>query len=139
AVSEGLDRDRAVDESGNQLGVFGRVGARPLTKDEQRRLYLRGGRLWQVSDDPGDATYGYPRPLAPPERWFTTKTQGAQRKTTETTTKKKELLSLPVFLVVYHCALCVFVVKTLVTCVSTPLHPRRPGAASSIWRCRRPL
>ncbi len=66
AVSEGLDRDRAVDESGNQLGVFGRVGARPLTKDEQRKLYLRGGRLWTVSDDPNDATYGYPRPLKPP-------------------------------------------------------------------------
>lgn len=30
AVSEGLDRDRAADESGNQLSVFGRRGARPL-------------------------------------------------------------------------------------------------------------
>ena len=31
-VSEGIDRDRAVDESGNQLAVFGRRGARPFTK-----------------------------------------------------------------------------------------------------------
>ena len=30
AISKGVDRDRAVDESGNQLAVFGRVGARPL-------------------------------------------------------------------------------------------------------------
>ena len=27
AISKGLDRDRAVDESGNQIAVFGRVGA----------------------------------------------------------------------------------------------------------------
>ena len=29
AVSRGVDRDRAVDESGNQLSVFGRRGSRP--------------------------------------------------------------------------------------------------------------
>jgi hypothetical protein len=58
AVSKGLDRDRAVDESGNQIGVFGRVGARPLTLEEQRRLYWRDGRVWKVSDDPAD----YPAP-----------------------------------------------------------------------------
>jgi hypothetical protein len=40
ALSEGIDRDRAVDESGNQLSVFGRRGARPLTLPEQRRLYF---------------------------------------------------------------------------------------------------
>ncbi len=58
-VSEGLDRDRAVDESGNQIAVFGRVGARPLTLEEQRKLYLRNGKVWQVSDDPDDARYKY--------------------------------------------------------------------------------
>src|SRR5262249_14820015 len=26
AIAKGLDRDRAVDESGNQIGVFGRIG-----------------------------------------------------------------------------------------------------------------
>ncbi|MBW3597880.1 MAG: hypothetical protein KY475_11475 [Planctomycetes bacterium] len=54
AISEGLDRDRAVDESGNQIAVFGRVGARPLNYQEQRRLYLRYGQVYHVSDNPFD-------------------------------------------------------------------------------------
>jgi hypothetical protein len=58
-ISEGLDRDRAVDESGNQLSVFGRKGARPLNYDEQRALYLRpdgNGNmvLWTVDDEPAN-------------------------------------------------------------------------------------
>jgi hypothetical protein len=57
AISKGLDRDRAVDESGNQIGVFGRVGARPLDAEEQRKMYLHNGRIWQVSDDPRDPIY----------------------------------------------------------------------------------
>jgi hypothetical protein len=57
AVAKALDRDRAVDESGNQIGVFGRVGARPLNLDEQRKLYLRNGKVWKVSDDPNDEMY----------------------------------------------------------------------------------
>lgn len=56
AVAKGLDRDRAVDESGNQIAVFGRVGARPLNLAEQRKLYLRDGAVWTVSDDPLDRT-----------------------------------------------------------------------------------
>jgi hypothetical protein len=62
AVAKGLDRDRAVDESGNQIGVFGRVGARPLNAAEQRKLYLRGGAVWTVTDDPDDPRYGRLRP-----------------------------------------------------------------------------
>src|SRR5262249_30626339 len=58
-VARGLDRDRAVDEAGNQIGVFGRTGARPLNLQEQQRLFLRGGQVWRVSDDPRD--YGPPR------------------------------------------------------------------------------
>jgi hypothetical protein len=54
SVSEGVDRDRAVDESGNQLSVFGRIGARPLNREEMERMYLRDGRVWKVSDDPFD-------------------------------------------------------------------------------------
>ena len=50
ALSKGLDRDRAVDESGNQVGVFGRRGARPLTLEEQRRLYLRGNQVYKVPE-----------------------------------------------------------------------------------------
>ena len=52
AISKGIDRDRAVDESGNQLAVFGRRGARPLNGEETRRLYLRHGQLYTVNDQP---------------------------------------------------------------------------------------
>jgi len=51
AISKGLDRDRAVDESGNQVSVFGRLGSRPFTFAEQQRLYLRDGKIWTVSDE----------------------------------------------------------------------------------------
>jgi hypothetical protein len=67
-VAKGLDRDRAVDESGNQIGVFGRVGARPLNGDEQRKLYLRNGQPWFVSDDPADPMYLYQRRVGPEGR-----------------------------------------------------------------------
>src|SRR5581483_6506100 len=52
AISKALDRDRAVDESGNQIAVFGRVGARPLNLEEQQRLYLRNGQIFTVEDQP---------------------------------------------------------------------------------------
>ncbi len=52
AISKGIDRDRAVDESGNQLAVFGRRGARPLNRDESQHLYLRDGKLYTVTDEP---------------------------------------------------------------------------------------
>jgi hypothetical protein len=62
SVGRALDRDRANDESGNQIGVFGRVGARPLSFAEQRRMIVRpNGQAWFVSDDPRDAMYGPPR------------------------------------------------------------------------------
>jgi hypothetical protein len=57
AISEGIDRDRAVDESGNQIAVFGRVGARPLSLAEQQKMYLRAGQVWKVSDNPYDPLY----------------------------------------------------------------------------------
>ena len=50
AISKGLDRDRAVDESGNQVAVFGRRGARPFTLEEMQRLYLSNGKLRTVLD-----------------------------------------------------------------------------------------
>ena len=52
AVSRGIDRDRAVDETGNQLSVFGRRGARPFNKEELHGLYLQNGQLYTVTDDP---------------------------------------------------------------------------------------
>jgi hypothetical protein len=49
ALSRGLERDRAVDETGHQMAVFGRVGSRPFTLEEQRRLYLKpDGTPWTV-------------------------------------------------------------------------------------------
>jgi hypothetical protein len=50
ALSKGLDRDRAVDESGNQVAVFGRRGARPFNLEEMQKLYLRNGSLYTVKD-----------------------------------------------------------------------------------------
>ena len=40
AMSRGLDRDRAVDEGGNQIAVFGRLGSRPFNRSEMERLFL---------------------------------------------------------------------------------------------------
>lgn len=51
-VSKGVDRDRAVDESGNQLAVFGRLGARPFTREETQKMFMRNGKIWKVSNDP---------------------------------------------------------------------------------------
>ena len=49
ALSRGLDRDRAVDETGGQIAVFGRLGSRPFNLEEQRRLYLKPDRTpWTV-------------------------------------------------------------------------------------------
>ena len=50
AISKGLDRDRAVDESGNQVSIFNRIGARPMTFAEMQRLYMRNGQLYTVSE-----------------------------------------------------------------------------------------
>ncbi len=61
AVSRGIDRDRAVDESGNQLAVFGRRGSRPFNGEEMQKLYLRNGELFTVTDAPP----GAPRETAP--------------------------------------------------------------------------
>jgi hypothetical protein len=56
AVSRGLDRDRVVDETGNQTVVFGRRGARPFNTSEmaafirhsQNAPTNQAGRLFQV-------------------------------------------------------------------------------------------
>jgi len=55
AVSKPLDRDRAVDESGNQIAVFGRRGARPFTLEEMQRLLRTNegtGDDFRVMDEP---------------------------------------------------------------------------------------
>lgn len=52
SLSKGLDRDRGVDETGEQIAVFGRKGSRPLTLEEMQRLYLdEEGNPWYVEDE----------------------------------------------------------------------------------------
>ena len=85
AIGEGLDRDRAVDESGHQIAVFGRIGARPLNLDEQQRMYrkplvervgksqhLWQGDVFQVSDNPYDPVYLRSDGVPPPPQAPTT-------------------------------------------------------------------
>jgi len=50
AVSRGLDRDRVVDESGNETVVFGRRGSRPFNLAEMEKLYERDGELYTVQN-----------------------------------------------------------------------------------------
>ncbi len=49
-LSKGMDRDRAVDESGNQVNVFGRLGSRPFNRAEMEALFMRNGKLFTVAD-----------------------------------------------------------------------------------------
>ena len=59
ALSRGLERDRAVDETGHQVAVFGRIGSRPFNLEEMRRLFLRkDGTPWYVSNDVDDNSTG---------------------------------------------------------------------------------
>jgi hypothetical protein len=57
-ISKGLDRDRAVDESGNQVSIFNRIGSRPMRADELQRLYMRDGKIYTVSDKPNTRPQG---------------------------------------------------------------------------------
>ncbi len=69
ALSRGLERDRAVDESGHQIAVFGRLGSRPFTLSEMRELYLdkHTFKVWQVSDEVDQARFTpVPAWAAPP-------------------------------------------------------------------------
>ncbi len=54
-ISKGLDRDRAADESGNQVAVFGRRGARPFGFEDIMKLLRTNdgtGDYFRVSDTP---------------------------------------------------------------------------------------
>jgi hypothetical protein len=69
AVSRGLDRDRVVDETGNQTVVFGRRGSRPFHLDEMEKFYKHeNGELYQVEDvaaHDGQLTIGSGAALTP--------------------------------------------------------------------------
>jgi hypothetical protein len=64
SLSRPLERDRGVDETGHQIAVIGRKGARPFTLDEMQRFYLnRNGQPWFVSDQVRQQDF---RSAAPP-------------------------------------------------------------------------
>jgi hypothetical protein len=51
SLAKGLDRDRAVDETGHQIAVFGRLGSRPFNRSEMERLFLNSRRQpYRVAD-----------------------------------------------------------------------------------------
>lgn len=51
SLSRPLERDRAVDETGGQVAVFGRRGARPFSAEDMKKLYLDAqGAPWFVED-----------------------------------------------------------------------------------------
>ncbi len=63
SLSKGLDRDRAVDETGGQMAVFGRLGSRPFTRPEMERLFLTRNKVpYKVVDAPSMADYVPLRP-----------------------------------------------------------------------------
>jgi len=58
ALSKGLDRDRAVDETGHQIAVVGRLGSRPFNRPEMERFFLDAfDRPYRVTDDPDLAAW----------------------------------------------------------------------------------
>ena len=62
ALSKGLDRDRAVDETGGQMAIFGRLGSRPFTRPEMERFFTdQWGRPYRVSDEVDMAGWLGPR------------------------------------------------------------------------------
>ncbi len=73
-VSRGLDRDRVVDESGNQTVVFGRRGSRPFNLGEMAAFFRKpGGGEYRVHDvkhgENGSLTDVHNRVLAPGEEF----------------------------------------------------------------------
>lgn len=80
-ISRGLDRDRTVDESGNQTVVFGRRGSRPFNLEEMKAFYrgsisgkVHDGPVYKVSDTSHgeDGTLRYGRKTLNPTENFKT-------------------------------------------------------------------
>ena len=69
ALSKGLDRDRAVDETGGQMAIFGRLGSRPFTRPEMERFFTdQWGRPYRVSDEVDMAGWLGPRTTGQADR-----------------------------------------------------------------------
>ncbi|MEY4966120.1 MAG: hypothetical protein RL274_1703 [Pseudomonadota bacterium] len=65
ALSKGMDRDRAVDEGGNQIAVFGRLGSRPFDRKQMERFFIDWkGTPYSVTDTAVNGDFaGAPRPI----------------------------------------------------------------------------
>jgi hypothetical protein len=51
SVAKGLDRDRAVDETGGQIAILGRLGSRPFNRKETERFFIgENGQPYRVTD-----------------------------------------------------------------------------------------
>ncbi len=56
----------AVDETGGQIAVFGRLGSRPFNRTEMEQLFLNSlGRLYIVSDKADMSGWRGPMPTLP--------------------------------------------------------------------------
>ena len=87
AVSRGLDRDRVVDETGNQTVVFGRRGSRPFTMDEMEKFFRHFG--FSVAGVPLAGQVG----AGPMPSDLKAKRTGPLYKVEEVTVKNGELLT----------------------------------------------
>ena len=91
AISEGVDRDRAVDESGNQLSVFGRRGARPFNASEMKRMYMIDGKMFtvpEIKDSNKRENSDIRRAFGPPRTVDSGSASREKRQGTESTEKK---------------------------------------------------
>jgi hypothetical protein len=81
SLSRALERDRAVDETGGQIAVLGRVGSRPLNEAEAKEFFLDAdGKPWFVSDEV-DGPRGITSPTLP---WKNNRTWQQQQGAVET-------------------------------------------------------
>ncbi len=94
AVSRGLDRDRVVDESGNQTVVFGRRGSRPFHLDEIAAFFQKpSGETYRVADvkqtDDGTLTDLHDKAYAPTENFVVPASAGEEEPFANTGRLKK--------------------------------------------------
>ncbi|MCC6593398.1 MAG: hypothetical protein IT479_08990 [Xanthomonadales bacterium] len=87
SLSRALERDRAVDETGGQVAILGRVGARPLNETEQKAFYLDDdGQPWFVTDRV-EGPRGITSPVLPWKNNRTLEQQRAEAKATDATAR----------------------------------------------------
>jgi len=95
ALSKGLDRDRAVDETGNQIAIFGRLGSRPFRRDEMEKFFVDWkGQQYRVADDVVKADFaGNPGAAKPPVQADQDKSKSSAPPRRDVTTKPRKKLA----------------------------------------------